>query len=167
VNTTLLIALGVVVLVVMFVLARIRNANRAVDVGIEGICRELGVPNRPFDLQAAVREVEAGTRPGIPRDGRWWVAMGLGEVGRPSRTRLIEETTAPNEQAVFAKVETMFLEFGGRSPLPPYLAEGRFVGPMNGVHPDIVYARITGRMRPIESWLVAVPPTVIASGLRY
>jgi hypothetical protein len=95
------------------------------------------------------------------------MALGLGQAGYPSRTRLIKETTAQNEQEIYAQIERMFQESGGRDPVTPNLAESRFVGSMNGVHPDIVYARITGRMRPIETWLVAVPPSVIASGMRH
>ena len=115
-DSTLLIVGGIILLIAIFFLNRFRTNNRAVDDHIGDICREMGIPNRPFDLEAAVREVESGTRPGIPRDGQWWMALGLGQVGHPSRTRLIEETTAQNERQVYEQIARMFEQFGGPHP---------------------------------------------------
>jgi len=66
------IALVVVVLGVVFAV-RIATGYRELSVDLSEVCRELGVPDIPFDFTAAAREVVAGTRPGLPRDGqRWW-----------------------------------------------------------------------------------------------
>jgi hypothetical protein len=144
-------------------LSRYRENQRIFGDFISDTCRELGVPDVPFDMKAAVREVLAGRRPGVLRDGQWWVASGLEHVGNPRRMRLLEECALPDEAAVVASIENLFDFHAGRSPLPPYLNEGRYVGGLLGVSLDVIHANITGRWRPIGGWLVAVPPRLIGS----
>ena len=163
-NLVIYVALAIVVLVVLFAI-RISRSKRALSNVVSEWCREAGVPDRPLDLDATVRQVVAGKWPGIPRDGQWWIASGIEQIGDSSKTRLMREGTAPSIHAVHAEIEELFDEFGGAAHLPPHLAEGRFIGSMPSIHQDIIYARITGRLRPIGAWLVAVPPWVIGSKL--
>lgn len=139
--------------------------NRAFDDAISDLCREAGVPDVPFDLQAAVRSILAGTWPNLPDDGSWWVATGIEVVGLParrSRTRLLFESTARDAEAVGFMTGELFATWGGPSAVNPNLAAKYFTGSFPG-QKDILYARVTGRMRPIGAWLVAVPPWLIRS----
>jgi len=161
-NPFIYIALVILVLGALLTM-RYRRANQAVGKGISEWCREWEVPDVPFEIEAAVRDVMAGTRPGIPRDGQWWTAMGVEQVGNASRTRLLNETPVPSVEGVYADINKIFELFGGAAEAPPHIQEGRFLGPMTSVHQDIILARITGRYRPIGAWMVAVPPPLIDS----
>jgi hypothetical protein len=86
-------------------------------------------------------------------------------VGDSSKTRLLHEDVLPNKESVDASINELFSMFGGTAVLPPHLPEGRFIGSMSNVHPDIVFARITGHLRPIGAWMVAVPPALIRAGV--
>ena len=157
-----ILVLVVVVLGAVFIrfILRYRRATRE---EISELCREWDVPDVPFNMEAAVREVMAGTRLGIPRDGQWWTAIGVEIVGQPSLKRLLSENPAPNSEAVYAGISNIFDLFGGPAPDPPHIPESRFVGALTSIHPDIIIARITGRYRPIGAWVVAVPPKLIGS----
>lgn len=153
-----------VVLVLGAVIAvRVVRSHRAMDTALSEWCRDQGVPDIPFDLTTAARQVVAGTRPGIPRDGQWWVAMGIEQVGRPSATRLLDEDVEPNEDAVYDTIALLFDHHGGSATNFPHLAESHFVGRLTSVHGDIILARITGHHRPIGGWMVAVPPWSIGA----
>jgi hypothetical protein len=166
-----------VVLALILVGVFLAMRHRAIDHGLDGAipdrrndqdidhlvaewCRVQGVPNVSFDLDRAIRDALAGIRPDVPRDGQWWIAVGTEGVGRPSLMRLMDETVAPDRAEVMAGIDRLFAQFGGRAVLPPSLPEGRFLGTWPG-EPDIVYARITGRLRPLGAWAVAVPPWLI------
>lgn len=145
---------------------RYTKFNRTAGDHLSKMCHELGIPDFPFDRDAAVRQVLAGTRPSIPRDGQWWVAMGIEQVGYPSRTRLVREDAAPDIGAVHEGIAALFNRFGGAAVAPPHLPESRIVAPMSHIHRDIILARITGHDRPFGAWLVAVPPTIFGAGKR-
>jgi hypothetical protein len=153
-------AVGVVVLVPAVVVVRLGIYSRAVAKGLADLCHKLEVPNVPFDRDDAVRQVLAGTRPGLPRDGQWWVARGLGQTGQPARTRLVAEEAAPTLGAVQAKVSAMFAQFAGDAPAQ---SGDHLLGPIVDVHRGVLIARTTGIVRPLEGWLVAVPPDLIGA----
>lgn len=159
-NNLVAAAIVVVLIVALFVVVRYRANNSKLDQIISDLCRAWGVPDIPFNIQAAVREVMAGRRSGIS-EGEWCVMSGIEVVGQPSRTRLVHELPAPDKAAVDRHINDLFAEFGGTARIPPHLPEGRFVGSMSEIHPDIVHARITGHLRPIGGWLVAVPPQLV------
>jgi hypothetical protein len=164
-NNTALIIIAVVILVVVVLVAnRIKGNQQEMRKVVSNWCREAGMPDAPFDITAAVRDVMSGKRPGIPRDGQWWIAMGIEQIGDSSRTRLLDEEAVPNRNAVDARMGNLFDMFGGTALMPPHLAEGRFVGQLPGVHEDVVFVRITGRQRPLGGWMVAVPPWLIGEG---
>lgn len=161
-NPAVYIVLVVLVLVAA-VAARLVQANRRMDSSLSDWCRKYGVPDVQFDYEAAAREVVAGIRPGIPRDGRWWAATGIEQIGNRSRTRLLDEGDFPDDDAINEVIVALIEQHSGAAILPPHQGESRFIGRMTKIHPDIVFVRITGRHRPIGAWLVAVPPAVIAS----
>lgn len=147
-NPVVYIVLIVVVLGVVFVVRSARG-NRTMEGAVAELCRELGAPNAPFDITRTARDVVAGTRPGVPRDGQWWLAPGIEQVGRPSMTRLLEEDAVPDEETVRRVIATVFDDHRGSSELDPRFKESSMVGNMTRVHQDIILARITGRQRPI------------------
>jgi hypothetical protein len=61
-NTLIVVAIIVVLLLIVFAV-RYRKNSRTVADAISQICRDFGVPDRPFNVQSAVRQVESGTRP--------------------------------------------------------------------------------------------------------
>jgi hypothetical protein len=140
---------------------RAKENNAAFGTVVTELCREWSVPDAPFDVKAAVREVAAGVRPGVPRDGQWWFAAGIEQVGASERTRLLVEDTAPDINAAMGLIEAWFSQFRGKALARPHLPESSWHGRMTDVHRDILYARITGKQRPIGGWAVAVPPHVI------
>ena len=139
------------------------RANRSVSGGWSEWCRHHGVPDVPFDYTAAAREVVAGTRPGIPRDGQWWVAHGIEQVGRRSMTRLFDENALPDLDTVHGVISNVFGDHRRTAEEGRHFADSHVVTTMPSVHRDIIVARITGRYRPIGGWLVAVPPRLIGS----
>lgn len=165
-NSTVLVVLIVLALLVMWFLFRMSRNKRTIKDVISQICEAEGVPDIPFDPPTAVRQVLSGTRANLPRDGQWWVANGVEMIGNSGLTRLIEETTLPNRVAVHEYIEDFFAPHAGPAISPPHLAEGRFVGNMMGQPGDVIQARTTGRLRPIGAWVVAVPPGLIDSKRR-
>jgi hypothetical protein len=145
---------------------RMKENNAAFGSVVTEICQEEGVPDVPFDLNAAVKQVVAGTWPGVPRDGHWWVAGGLEQIGKSDRTRLLVEDQAVGLADAERLVVAWFAPHRGAGQLPPHLPEGRWSGRMKNIHGDILHFRITGRMRPLGGWAVAVPPHVIGSKRR-
>lgn len=165
-NNAVLVVLIVLFLLVLWFLFRVSRNKQAMNDVISQICEAEGVPDVPFDPQATVRQVLSGTRPGFPRGGQWWVASGIEMVGNSGQTRLVEETTLPNRAAVHEYIEEFFAPHAGPALNPPHLAEGRFIGKLMGQPNEVIYARTTGRLRPIGAWVVAVPPELIDSKRR-
>lgn len=162
-NNSVLVVVIVLVLLVVWFLFRMSRNKRAIKDVISQICEVEGVPDIPFEPSTAVRQVLSGTRPGLPRDGQWWVASGVEMIGNSGLTRLFEETTLPNRVAVHEYIEDFFAPHAGSAINPPHLAEGRFIGNMMDQPSEVIYARTTGRLRPIGAWVVAVPPGLIES----
>src|SRR5688572_24357621 len=143
-NSTIIVIAVVALIVVVLIATRIKGNKQEMGKVFSNWCREAGMPDIPFDINAAVRDVMAGKRPGIPRDGQWWSAAGIEQIGDSSRTRLLVEEAVPNIDAVHTAKDNLFAMFGGTALMPPHLAEGRFVGPLHGVHEDVLFVRITG-----------------------
>ena len=144
-----------------------RINNMIVDQAIASWCRDAGVPDVRYYPKDAAREVIAGTRPGTPRDGQWWIARGIEYPGRPAKTRVLFEGPAPDRDAVQASIHALYTEFGGPSEMfHPGRAEDYTMASIPGLPDETVWARVIGRYRPIGGWLVAVPPHLIGSGRR-
>ena len=117
---------GLGMLVILGIIRSHRN-NRAVDEFVSQWCRSNGVPDAPFDIKATTREVINGTRPGIPRDGQWWIAKGIEFAGRPSQTRLTFEGSVETFEDVQSNIFAMYDENRGPSEAPPHLADSHVI----------------------------------------
>jgi hypothetical protein len=161
------VAVAVVLLLLLIISGARRSANanqQGRDV-ISDICVSAGVPDIPVDLNTYTRAIIRGERK-VPLNGYWWVAQGVEQVGVPDKTRMLREWSVPTERDVREIIAAMAAEWGGRALAPPHLNEGFFLGKMPSMPKEVIYARMTGKYRPIGGWVVAVPPEIIAKGRR-
>ena len=156
-----IIGVLLVVVLVIVLLSGGKSANsRDVRVFVADWCRDAGVPNVSFDLDAYVRQVVQGRSDTRLLPGQYWVIEGIEVIDDPSLTRkLVASPEYPAD--LQPRIAEMFRVFGGNSILPPHSPETRFIGDFPGAHEDVIYARMTGRMRPLGGWIVAIPASLI------
>src|SRR5215218_4809078 len=101
-NTVIIIAVVILVVVVLVAnrINRLKDNKQEFRKVFANWCREAGMPDVPFDINAAVRDVVSGKRPGSPHDGQWWVAMGIELIGDSSLTRLLVEEAVRSRDEV-------------------------------------------------------------------
>ncbi len=151
---------AVVAIVAVILIRRWMATARAVSTLVAEVCSAHGAPDLQFHLTPYLEAVTKGHHPDVV-PGQWWIAQGLEQVGSPKRARLLKEWTTPSERDVHRAISDMLSVWGGPAILPPHLAEGFFQGGVPGQPKEIVYARVTGRYRPIGGWTVAVPPNLV------
>jgi hypothetical protein len=70
------------------------------------------------------------------------------------------EEAEPDRESVHDAVAAWFETFGQDVADPRFRLDS-VIMPMARTHPDVVFARVAGRFRPLEGWMVAVPPHLI------